>query len=303
MKTTMDYFYLKLGRGNALAKESLVGCRKPSATIFFDDLTAADYASGKGGKEPREFVLRGQPGMWGQTLMVVIHDGEVWVLRPAGAVKFLSSQTDESGHQNTPKVMPVEIVAHRPCKDVPHVLAGIGSNQFYTRGTFRQMNDWGNYKAIDWVAGRVGQGEHWDLAKHGPDQLLECLSSTELETLVAKLFEAHGCFVPAYRGGMMKDIDLFAQNEGTQPIRVGPLTIRPRGSVSIQVKRWAEGMTCPDSADCLVGLGVTGPDTINAGQLLALVNEAAAVRAWLRRSLHWLPEEFLNCAKLEQVTQ
>lgn len=57
-----------------------------------------------------------------------------------------------------------------------------------------------------------------------------------LETLVARLFEAKGCFVPAHHGGMMKDIDLFAHNDTSKPIRVGPLKIPASRSVSIQIK-------------------------------------------------------------------
>jgi hypothetical protein len=231
--------------------------------------------------------------------MVVIDAGEVWVLKPAGEVKFLPSEPNEEGHPHTPKAMPVAIVTRLPCKAVPTVLAGIGANQYYTRGTFRALNDWGNFKAVDWAASRVGRGGHWNLDANGPDQLLECLGSTELETLVARLFEAQGCFVPAHRGGLMKDIDVFAHNDGAKPIRMGSLLIPARGSISVQVKRWADGMKCPSNVDCLVGLGVTGPNTIDAGQLLHLVREAPSVARWLRRSLDWLPSEFLEKFSLQ----
>ena len=290
----MDYFYLKLGRANALADDWLAGrnpLKRPAAPIFFDNRTKADYAAGKGGKEPREFVRRGTAPYRNRTLMVVVHAGEIWVLKPAGAVRFLPSELKEDGRHYTPKAMPVEVVARRPSKEVPSVLAGIGANQYYTRGTFRPLNDWGNFKAVDWVAGRIGQGKHWKPTENGPDQLLECLGSTELETLVARLFEAKGCFVPAHRGGTMNDIDLFAHNDGLKPIRVGHLEIPAGGSVSIQVKRWAERMECPAGVDLLIGIGVEGPNTFNSKQLLDLIRVQPAVREWLRRSLHWMPKD------------
>jgi hypothetical protein len=293
----MDYFYLKLGRGNAMVQAWLAGLNPlkcPAAPIYFDNLTKADYDAGQGGKEPREFVRRGTAPFDDRTLMVVVHGGEVWVLKPAGAVRFLPSEPNEEGHPHTPKAMPVEIVARRLCKDVPPVLAGIGANQYYARGTFRPLNDWGNFKAVDWVANRVGQGEHWNLAENGADQLLECLGSTELETLVARLFEAHGCFVPAHRGGMMKDIDLFAHNDTAVPIRIGNMGIPAGGNLSIQVKRWADGALCPSEVDCLIGLGVVGPKTVNAETLIELVREKSVVRQWLRRSLNWLPQDLLG---------
>ena len=67
----------------------------------------------------------------------------------------------------------------------------------------------------------------------------------------------------------MKDIDLFAHNDSAKPIKVGPVMVRAKGSVSVQVKRWAEGMRCPEGVDCLVGIGVEGSNTLNSGQLLA----------------------------------
>ena len=301
----MDYFYLKLGRGNALVKDWLAGrnpLKCPAAPIYFDNLTKADYTAGKGGKEPGEFVRRGTVPYRHHTLMVVVHDGEVWVMKPAGPVRFLSSEPNEEGQPHTPKAMPIEIVARRPCKEVPPVLASIGANQYYTRGTFRRLNDWGNFKAVDYVAGRVGQGEHWKPARNGADQLLECLGSTELETLVAKLLEAHGCFVPAYRGGVMKDIDLFAHNDGTRPIRVGALQIPAKESASVQVKRWAEGMECPAGVDVLIGIGVKGPRTVNAEQLLDLVRACPSAAWWLKRSLHWLPKSLLDKIGLVPAT-
>ena len=54
---------------------------------------------------------------------------------------------------------------------------------------------------------RSGSGlpiEHLESANCNPEQLLDCLSSVELETLVAKIFEAAGCFVPAHRGAVFE---------------------------------------------------------------------------------------------------
>jgi len=292
----MDYFYLKLGTGNHLATDWLSGknpLKRPAAVVFFDNLLQSDYESGQGNKQSREFITRASAALRGCTLMVVVNAGEVWVLKPADEAVFLPSQVTSEGYTLTPKVVPVEVIARRSCKDVPPVLAGIGSNQYFGRGTFRRINDWGNFKAVDCVAGRACEGEHWNLAKNGPNQLLECLGSTELETLVARLLEAQGCFVPAHRGGVMKDIDLFAYNDSAKQIQMGSFVIPPRERASVQVKRWAEAMKCPAGVDCLVGLGVTGPKTINADKLLSLVQAAPSVMSWLQRSLGWLPREFL----------
>lgn len=291
----MNYYYLKITQGNADARDWLEGkmAGYPAAVIYFDNLTLAQYGDDEGGKEPREFLDRSKQTNRADTRMVVIHDGEVWILEPAGDVRFRPSEAGPAG-QHTPKVMPVKILAHKNAKDVPLVLASITANQFYTRGTFRRINDWGNFKAIDRVAGGPLKGEHWQVAKQGPEQLLECLSSIELETLVAKLLEAKGCFVPAYRGGLMKDIDLIARNCSRVPINFAFLTLQPNKSVSFQIKRWTDSMPKPSSVDCLVGFGVKGPGVIDAKKLLSLVYECPDVNTWFHLSLsEWLPEEFL----------
>lgn len=291
----MNYYYLKITQGNAEARDWLEGKRVgyPAAVIYFDDRTNAQYRAGEGNNEPREFLERSERRHREDTRMVVIHDGEVWILRPDGDVSFLPSEAGSAG-PHTPKVMPVKILAHKKAKDVPLVLASITANQFFTRGTFRKINDWGNFKAIDRAAGGPCKGEHWQPENQGPEQLIECLSSIELETLVAKLLEAKGCFVPAYRGGLMKDVDLIANNYSRAPINFAFLTLQPKKQVSFQIKRWADGMTKPSSVDCLVGLGVKGPGVIDAKKLLSLVYECPDVNTWFHLSLsEWLPEEFL----------
>lgn len=293
----MNYYYLKIGKGNEIARDWLTGRKPnplgiPAAVIFFDNLTVADYQNGKGGKEPRQFVACSKPENHHSTRMVVVHDAEVWILQPSGEVVFLPSESDAYG-PHTPKAMPVKVLAHLHAKEVPLVLASITANQFYTRGTFRRINDWGNFKAIDSVVGGPVAGEHWQVEKQGPEQLLECLSSIEIETLVAKLLEAKGCFVPAYRGGLMKDIDLVARNCGNRTVRFDAITLSPGTTVSFQIKRWAHNMKKPPSVDCLVGLGVKGSGTIDAHKLLSLIFDSPEVKSWMLQSLAWLEGKFL----------
>src|SRR5207247_1188083 len=114
-------------------------------------------------------------------------------------------------------------------KDVPPVLAGINANAWLSRGTYREMTNWGNIKAVERALGHPLPPEHLKKENCGVPQLLECLSSVELETLVAKLFEAAGCFVPAYRGGCIQYVDLFAHNDTPHSITLEKLSIPPKG--------------------------------------------------------------------------
>jgi hypothetical protein len=66
------------------------------------------------------------------------------------------------------------------------------------------IKHYGNCKALNFmltgITPEVDSFEHY----------LRCLSSMEFETLIAKIFEEQGYFVPAYRGGTLRRYDLFA---------------------------------------------------------------------------------------------
>lgn len=294
----MKYFFLKLGAGNEEAEVRLTGS-KTTAAVFFDDFGPRDYKQGKGKTQPRLFWSCGHAQNRKNTVMVVINRGRIWLLQPEGEVVFSNPYSHGSGGRLTTKEMPVTVLFSGFCKDVPPVLAGMGSSQHHGRRTFTQASNWGNLKAIDCVLGRATDTflppeEHWSLDDQGPAQLLECLGSTELETLVGKLFEANGCHVPAYLGGTLRDIDIFAYNDGENEISVGEITLPPGQRISLQVKTWS-GLRCPDSVDCLIGLdAVSDRRTFDAAWLLSRVRESPLVLHWLRRSLNWLPSVFLR---------
>ena len=158
-------------------------------------------------------------------------------------------------------------------------------------------------KAIGCVLGRAKstetrRDEHWQPKSQKAAQLLECLGSTELETLVGKLFEAHGCHVPAYLGGTLKDIDILAYNDTDKPIHIGRLIVPARKRVSIQVKTWKR-IPRPKAVDYLIGLDVVpGPRAFGAQWLLDRVKECPTALVWMKRSLNWLPGEFLSQLEL-----
>lgn len=294
----MNYFHLKLGTGNEEA-EMRLSKDPPEAVVYFDAFDEADYKSGQGKSQPRLFWEQGRPENRASTVMVVISAGRLWLLQPAGAVCFGAEFDHPEGWKLTPKVMPVRKLKEAWCKDVPPVLAGIGSSQHHGRRTFTRIDHWGNRKAIDFVLGRLNdsvfwQDEHWRLEDQTAAQLLECLGSTEIETLVGKLFEARGCHVPAYLGGTLKDIDLFACNDGVEQIVIGEIAIPPKQRISIQVKTWSSS-PCPQGVDYLVGLNAKiGVNSFDGKWLLERIKECPQVLAWMKRSLDWLPAELFK---------
>ena len=112
---------------------------------------------------------------------------------------------------------PINLLVELPIVKCPLVLATLKSNQYLSRGTFKELRKkssksdpksefnsyFGNRKAIEYLV----KNEKVEVDNF--EQYLECLSSIEFETLIAKLKEEQGFFVPAYKGGSFKDYDIL----------------------------------------------------------------------------------------------
>jgi len=136
----------------------------------------------------------------------------------------------QDGPKHIPKIMPVKNVKEYEVKDVPHVLASLSCNQYYSQGTCRKINDWGAIQAIKHVLcqKKIIVSE---------DKLIELLSPYELETLVFLILKNEGLFVPAWRGGTQKDIDIIARNLTNNEIRISKIIFEPKESKTFQVKK------------------------------------------------------------------
>jgi hypothetical protein len=225
--------------------------------------------------------------------MVVICQGRSWFLKPAGDLIEHKSSDDAV---NLWKIMPVdEIIPNQGLDKIPPVLAGINANTYLNQGTYREITSWGNIKAIHCALGLDLPSEHMKDDNCDIRHLLECLGSVELETLVAKVFEAAGCFVPAYRGGCIQDVDLFAHNYRSSNIELDGLVVPSAERISIQVKGTSHLNACPDSVGCLIALGAPqSPRCFGENWLLKQVASFPEVAEWLKLSLSWLPQSFVE---------
>ena len=158
-----------------------------------------------------------------------------------------------------------------------------------------------NHEAIDVAAGIPRNGEHWDPEQQTADQILECIGSPAMETLVAKILEGNGCFIPAHRGGMLKDIDIIAHNDSSQEKRIGEMVIPAKSAKTIQVKRWATGVVKPRAADYLVGIDAKGLGGLGASWILAEAKKCQAVWQWFTRSIGWLPASFVQSPQVSAI--
>jgi hypothetical protein len=77
-------------------------------------------------------------------------------------------------------------------------------------------------------------------------------------------------------------------------IRLDDLTVPSGESISIQVKGKSTLKECPDAVDCLIGFGVhPSPKCFGDEWLFKQVKAFPKVANWLKRSLSWLPPEFI----------
>ena len=179
------------------------------APVFFGKTSVDNLLSGQKRSEAREFAEIGslEEKKQESLIFVTIDSGKIWLFRPVGkiceleAIKFRRKNVGEV--TDVPKAIPISLIKGFPRElgEVPLVLASMKTNQAFSRGTFREIDKTqypGNIAAINFL-----------LKNDISVEPLDCLSSVEFETLVAKIFEANHCFVPAYKGGFIKDVDLF----------------------------------------------------------------------------------------------
>jgi len=155
-----------------------------------------------------------------------------------------------------------------------------------------KKEDWGAIQAIKHCLNeQIGKPEN-------ASELMSFLSPYELETLVFLILKNACLFVPAWRGGTQKDIDIIGRNFGDLKIEIPPVVFEPKGSAedhhTFQVKRKVKMHIGP--AEYTVAAEYYGNDienVLNAEWLLRQLRkqEQLETRKWFTNSLRWVKEE------------
>jgi len=161
-------------------------------------------------------------------------DKKIWIYKIIGEIKYESTDETIQKKDNqilkiVPKYYDVEIIEERETADAPYILASMKANPAFCRNTFRMIDEkkyGGNIAAIKYLINELND------FKIDP---LKTLSSVQLETLVVKIFEKNGAFIPAWRGGTLKDIDIIAEFEENIPDNLLIQKIKEK-KIKIQVK-------------------------------------------------------------------
>ena len=170
------------------------------------------------------------------------------------------------------------------------------SNQAFSRKTFTEIgkekkdsdsNYQGNIAAIQSI---IGWEEGFEVDPY------QCISSIQFETLIAKIFESDGFFVPAHRGGTLDTVDLFAKK--LNEILSIQLKIGLQDSAVIEkVQEWlniSENnylITPERKASSKL------QDYYNSGKYLTRewitqkLETRPKIKDWMNQSLDWLPEK------------
>lgn len=174
--------------------------------------------------------------------------------------------------------------------ECPLVLATIKSNTRLTMGTFKSIEDpnnpeshmnsyFGNIKALEYIL----KDKKEKVSVNSFAEYLECLSPIEFETLIAKLKEEEGYFVPAYKGGMLKDYDLICKKNGQQE----NIQIKLNLSKDTYNKYKKKGLIiyCVSKSEKIVDPTVTIYDWKDIEKQ---INKSPNTKKWLSLTLDWV---------------
>jgi len=308
----MKYYNLNIKIPNSQTSLAEVWLRqRKAAPIFFGTSTPEELMAGKARyntkamNEAKEFISLNSSS--DHVRIVTIDSGFVWIYKIVGKLEFggkYEFDIDKPQEEKViPKYYPIEMIDEISITvDTPYILAAMKSSQAFARGTFTEINKNGRKYDGNIAALRCVLNETAGMPSIDP---FRCLSSVELETLVAKIFEARGAFVPAYRGGVLKDVDVLVDLKDVDQVEFPGLV---GGSIEVQVK--IDISEARDVASLKQFLENTSHILITAERsphpklkqyhdqgryktsqwLHDQVEKLPEVRAWFERSLKWLPK-------------
>jgi len=307
---------------------------KNAAPIFYGKDTCEDILSGRSAiKKKYEKIVNKFLGITSHAdtkpIFVTIDSGFLWIYEPIGSplngekFGFNESRAVKDAHgsyekYDLPKFYKIKhLIKQRPISEVPYILAAMKSSQAFAQGTFYPIGENidgdptnkydGNLAALKVLLKDV------DFIRQKFNELsidpLYCLSSIELETLLAKIFEANECFVPAHRGGVLKDVDLFVDTSKNTQIFGISSGSNVRLSIQIKLKISKNRNEIQELSQFLGNSKnhylITSEDEYEiglepfkiSGQYLTAewirnqVEKNKSVQKWFDNSIQWLPKE------------
>jgi hypothetical protein len=205
------------------------------APIFFGHYEHEDYINAKKNKkklgefntkqlnEACEFINLYKENK--EARIITIGDEKIWIYKIKSQIKNGKIEFNKFRQ----KYYDIEIIKHPKIEDVPYILATMKTNQAFSRNTFRKIDEKKYEANIAAIKSLIGELNDFKIDP------LKTLSSVQLETLIAKIFEKNNAFIPAWRGGTLKDIDIIAEFEKNIPDNLFKVKVQGK-KIKIQVK-------------------------------------------------------------------
>lgn len=229
----MAYYILNINYQGKSAVDYWLG-ERGIAPVFYGQTTIDQLRSGK------DHNLKLQAYLDAKTFVHTFHEtnkdavifsiGEefIYIFKQKGPLAEIEKYEDD-----LVKGFKIEIIKKIKINLCPLVLTSIKANRKISSGTFKDLSSHlylGNTRALEFLL--TGK----EVVVPNYSEYLQCLSSLEFETLVAKFLEEKGFFVPAYKGGFIKNFDLFCRNLTGHPIGLDQKKIQPHEVLSVQIK-------------------------------------------------------------------
>lgn len=323
--TTMEqvrHFFTKTGPGNSLAPILLGETRlgSPALAGFFRSVRLPEIRDHNREQRPRFSYQAIDLFRWAEGEVegyaVNLAQGVFRILEPVGSMYEMERELFERtvgptpNQDDVPKLVPVRIVYEERITHIPTVLTQINANRRLSSSTFKEITgDFGISLAIDYLLFKGGLLQQYPRSTpetRTVEHLLQCLGGNELISLVARLLQEHGLYVPAPNGGFVKNIDLFAYNDSPRAVELPGLRVPGRstfrsGAITVQVRDSAQD-TRPEvspEVDYLIQLNAEvdeSPDdgrrpgrVLNRQWIETMLCISPRTRQYMDRLLRWVP--------------
>jgi hypothetical protein len=273
----LDYILLNINRNSVNYVDDWIKKRN-IAPIFYGKSTINEIIN-----NPKKFPR--DASMFINTFLKINNDvilfsignSNLYIYKQMGIVKEYN-EYNETVDGDIVKGIKIEILKEVEIKKCPLILITVKSNRYMSSGTFRKLNPisesnsyFGNILSIQYLL----TNEMQELKTFRG--YLFCLSSLEFETLIAKMFEEKGYFVPAYKGGFIKNYDLFCTKDDK--------------TISLQIKLEMELDYFNESIDyfyCINNNMGSEVKIKNWKNIEEELEKCPNTKKWLSKTLHWV---------------
>lgn len=327
----MKYLYFKFGRSNNQLKywlqlnneKNIFG--KPSVVIYFGNLTSEKYKSlfkienkeeYKAEREKDENIPSFQDlhyqikpffnaGEKKDAKFISIHKNKVYILEPESEVfdmpkqyykKFIEDLNKYkidtiSFEKDILKIIHIKIIKILE-KDVPYILRTLNINQYFNRGTCREIKEKDYWEIIQ--AMTIVLNEKRNMPKKlKTHQFFRLLSPHQFETLIFLILTNAGLYSPAWRAGSFPDIDIIGINYSNHEVKIGAnplIEFKKNKEITFQIKR--KMIKKEQNTDYTIALSSpteykNNNKILTSEWLLNIIKDQSKTMEWLENSLKW----------------